>query len=268
MRRLPGATFAIVDIITFHHSDHVHDRDLDLDRFGKAAQPTEAVPTVWSLSAPATAPVLAPAAPNMLIDIIEMPSTGVQMGTHPSDKSRSPMACHYDSIRLRLIGRVLGPSSPPPLRTCPASSRTIASSRRCVATATAASHPFPLLSRAAYIRSAYAPPTRSQPSTHHWPLHPFRLRHAETCRMPLQFLLMDGLVLVLLFLHFSLPLTFCGSGSGSGILYLPHSPCHALLFRVVSCPPPSTKTPPSGFSSLPPLHLFSHPLQAPLSSEL
>ncbi|KAK1452848.1 hypothetical protein CCUS01_01864 [Colletotrichum cuscutae] len=101
--RLPGATFAIVDIITFHHSDHVHDPDLDLDRFGKAAQPTEAVPTVWSLSALATAPVLAPAAPNMLIDIIEMPSTGVQMGTHPSDKSRSPMACHYDSIRLRLI---------------------------------------------------------------------------------------------------------------------------------------------------------------------
>ncbi|KAK1495471.1 hypothetical protein CTAM01_08600 [Colletotrichum tamarilloi] len=86
-----------------HHSDHVHDPDLDLDHFGKAAQPTEAVPTVWSLSAPATAPVLAPAAPNMLIDIIEMPSTGVRMGTHPSDKPRSPMACHSDSIRLRLV---------------------------------------------------------------------------------------------------------------------------------------------------------------------
>ncbi|KXH26386.1 hypothetical protein CNYM01_05274 [Colletotrichum nymphaeae SA-01] len=78
-----------------HHSDHVH--DLDLDHFGKVAQPTEAVPTVWSLSAPAPAPALAPAAPNMLIDIIEMPSTGVRMGNPPFGQAPGP---HGLSLRF------------------------------------------------------------------------------------------------------------------------------------------------------------------------
>ncbi|KXH59410.1 hypothetical protein CSAL01_08663 [Colletotrichum salicis] len=118
LRRLLGATIAIVDIITFHHPDQIH--DLDLDPFGKVAQPTEEVPTVWSLSAPAPAPALAPAS-NTLIDIIEMPSTAFERASFGQAPGPHVLPLPFRQATqgkegmLRKIGRVLGPLPEPAL---------------------------------------------------------------------------------------------------------------------------------------------------------